>query len=196
MSVRSPQVFGCCCLVVKSCLTLCNTMNCSTPGFPVLHYLPEFAKFMSIELVMPSIHLILCHPFSSCPQSFPVSESFLMSQLFVSSGQSIGISASVSVLPENIQCWFPLGLCLVDNSSNYQTKQYSVVQMDIYKYGKSTQFWMEILNTKVRLVIPLWMRGRREWDGMRKLNNWYLPLQLTLFSTLLSARGGWPVSTA
>ena len=48
-------------------------------------------------------------PFSSCPQSFPASGSFQMSQLFASGGQSIGVSASVSVLPMNIQDWFPLG---------------------------------------------------------------------------------------
>ena len=47
-------------------------------------------------------------PFSSCPQSFPVSESFLMSQLFASGDQSIGGSVSTSVLPMNIQDWFPL----------------------------------------------------------------------------------------
>ena len=49
-------------------------------------------------------------PFSSCPQSFPVSGSFPMSQLFTSGGQSIAVSASASVLPMNIQDWFPLGL--------------------------------------------------------------------------------------
>ena len=49
-------------------------------------------------------------PFSSCPQSFPVSESFLVSCLFASCGQNIGASASASVLPMNIQSWFPLGL--------------------------------------------------------------------------------------
>ena len=49
-------------------------------------------------------------PFSSCLQSFPASGSFLMSRLFASSGQSIGASASASVLPMNIQGWFPLGL--------------------------------------------------------------------------------------
>ena len=49
-------------------------------------------------------------PFSSCPQSFPASGSFLMSQLFTAGGQSIGTSASTSVLPMNIQGWFPLGL--------------------------------------------------------------------------------------
>ena len=64
-------------------------------------------KLISTELVMPSNHLILCRPFSSCLQSFPASESFLMSQLFAF-GQNIG--ASASVLPMNIQCWFPLGL--------------------------------------------------------------------------------------
>ena len=48
-------------------------------------------------------------PFSSCPQSFPISESFPMSQLFASGGQSIGASASASVLPMNTQDWYPLG---------------------------------------------------------------------------------------
>ena len=49
-------------------------------------------------------------PFSSCPQSFPASGSFQMSPLFASGGQSIGASVSSSVLPMNIQDWFPLGL--------------------------------------------------------------------------------------
>ena len=48
-------------------------------------------------------------PFSSCPQSFPASRSFQMSQFFASGGQSISVSASASVLPLNIQDWFPLG---------------------------------------------------------------------------------------
>ena len=49
-------------------------------------------------------------PFSACPQPFPASGSFPMSQLFALGGQSIGASASASVLPVNIQGWFPLGL--------------------------------------------------------------------------------------
>jgi len=64
-------------------------------------------KFMSIELVMPSNHLFLCHPLSSCPQSFSASESFPVSWLFASGGQSIRASASIP--PMNIQDWFPLG---------------------------------------------------------------------------------------
>ena len=63
-------------------------------------------KPMSINLVMPSNHLILCHP---CPQPFPTSGSFQMSQLFTSGGQSFGVSASASVLPMNTQDWYPLG---------------------------------------------------------------------------------------
>ena len=66
-------------------------------------------KFMSIESVMPSNHLILFHPLSFCLQSFPASGSFPMSQFFASGGQSIGVSSSASVLPMNIQDWFPLG---------------------------------------------------------------------------------------
>ena len=60
-------------------------------------------KLMSIESVMPSNHLISVIPFSSCLQSFPASGSFPMSQLFTSGGRSIGVSASASILPMNIQ---------------------------------------------------------------------------------------------
>ena len=70
----------------------------------------SFLKLMSIELVMPSNHFILCCPLSSCLQSFSASESLPMSLFSASGGQSIGISALVPVLPMNIQDWFPLGL--------------------------------------------------------------------------------------
>ena len=66
-------------------------------------------KLMPIESVMPSSHLILCLPLSSCPQSRPASGSFPMSQLFTCGGHSIGVSASASVLPMNTQDWSPLG---------------------------------------------------------------------------------------
>ena len=65
-------------------------------------------KLMSITSVMPSNHLILVIPYSSCLQSFPASRSFPMSLFFTSGGQSIGVSALASVLPMNIQDWFPL----------------------------------------------------------------------------------------
>ena len=66
-------------------------------------------KPMSIKSVMPLNHLILCLPFSSCLQSFRESGCFSMSQFFTSGGRSIGVSASASVLPMNIQDWFCLG---------------------------------------------------------------------------------------
>ena len=66
-------------------------------------------KLMSIEVVMPSNHLIPCHPSLLLLQSFPASGSFQMSQLFASGGQSIGASASISVFPMNIQGLSPLG---------------------------------------------------------------------------------------
>ena len=75
-------------------------MDCSTPGLLSFTNTWSLLKLMSIESVMPSNHLIV--PFSSRLQSFPASGSFLMSQFFASNGQSIGLSASASVLPMNI----------------------------------------------------------------------------------------------
>ena len=60
----------CCFSVTKSCLTLCEPRDCSTPGFPVLH-LPDLRKLMLTELVMPSNHLILCRPLLLLPSTFP-----------------------------------------------------------------------------------------------------------------------------
>ena len=61
----------CSCSVTKSCLILCDPMDYSTPGFPVLHSLQELAKLMSTESMMPSNHLILCHPLLLLPSIFP-----------------------------------------------------------------------------------------------------------------------------
>ena len=91
---------------LKSCLTLWESMDCSTPGFPVLHHLPEFAQAHVHWFGDAIQHLILC---------YSPSPAFSLSQhqgLFFQSsgGQSTGASASASVLPMNIQGWFPLGL--------------------------------------------------------------------------------------
>ena len=84
-------------------------MHYGTRGFPVLHHFSQsLLKLMSIESwCHPTISSSVT-PFSSCPQSFPELGSFPMSQLFASGDQSI--RASASVLPVNIQGWFPLGL--------------------------------------------------------------------------------------
>ena len=92
-----------------SCVPICYAMECRMPGFPSLS--PE-ACSNSCPLSWWCHLTILSSvtPFSSCPQTFPTSGSFLMSWLFASGGQSIRASASAPVLPMNIQSWFPLGL--------------------------------------------------------------------------------------
>ena len=97
------------CSIAQSYLTLHNPMDWSTPGFSVLHYLLEFAQNhvrWVDDAIQPS------HPLSLLllPSIFPSIRVFSMSQFFSSGDQSIGVSASSSVLPKNIQDWFPLGL--------------------------------------------------------------------------------------
>ena len=87
------------------CVRLCDTRPpCPSPT-PGVHS----NSCPSSRWCHPSISSSVV-PFSSCLQSFPASGSLLMSQFFVSGGQSIGASASASVLPMNIQDWFPKGL--------------------------------------------------------------------------------------
>ena len=97
--------------VAQFCPTLCDPMDCSMPGLPVHHQLHEFTQ-THVHWVSDAIQRShpLSTPFSSCLQFFSASGSFPMSQFFLSCGQSIGASASASVLPMNIQDWFPLGL--------------------------------------------------------------------------------------
>ena len=98
--------------VAQLCPTLCDPKDCSTPGLPVQHPLPELAQSNSCPLSQwchPTISFSVV-PFSSCLWSFPASGPFQISQLFASSGQRIGASASASIFPMNIQDWFPLGL--------------------------------------------------------------------------------------
>ena len=100
-----------CCSVTKSCPTLCDPMDCSTPDFPVLQYLPEFAQ-THVHWVGDVIQLSfpLCSP---SPPAFNLSQHqglFQLSQQLTASLQSIGASASASVLLMNIQGWFPLAL--------------------------------------------------------------------------------------
>ena len=109
--LRSPfvhchQICCCCCSFAKSCPTLCSPTNCSMPGFPVLHYFPEFAQTLIhwvSDVIQPSHPLLL---------PFPLALNLSQHQglFFPSGGQSIGTSASASVFPMNIQGWFPLGL--------------------------------------------------------------------------------------
>ena len=88
----------------QSCLTLCDPMDCSMPDFPVHHQLPK--------LIRTHVHAQWCHPTissSAIPFSSRLPGSFPMSQFFASGGQSIGVWTTESILPMNIQEWFPLG---------------------------------------------------------------------------------------
>ena len=91
----------------SKCPTLCDPMGCSTISQSLL-------KLMSTESVMPSSHLILCHPLVLLPSISPsisiFSNEFFSNWFLASGGESIGASALASILPMNIQRWFPLGL--------------------------------------------------------------------------------------
>ena len=126
----------------------------SMPDFPVLHYLPEFVQTRvhwvddAIQPYHPSVI-----PFSSCPQSFPASESFPKSWLFASGGQSIGASASASVLPMNNQDWFSLGVtdllsyCPRDSQESSPAPQFKTISSSVLSllYGptltSSLNYW-------------------------------------------------------
>ena len=95
--------------VAQSCPTLWDPMDAARQASLSITNFRSLLKLISIESVIPFNHLILCHPLSSRLQSFPESGSFPMSQFFSSGGRSIGVSVSASVLPVNIQDWFPLG---------------------------------------------------------------------------------------
>ena len=105
----TPSTFGVS-SITESCPTLCHpwtaacqaSLSSSTPG-ACSNSCP--LSWWCHTTISSSVIL-----FSSCLQSFPVSGSFPMSQFFTSGGQSIGVPASVSVLPMNIQDWSPLGL--------------------------------------------------------------------------------------
>ena len=135
-------------------------------------------KLMSIALVMPSNHLILCHTFSSHLQSFSASGSFPISQYFASGGKSIGVSASASVLPMNIQDWYPLGLTgLISLQSKGLSRVFSntkkasilrcwaffIVQLShpCMTTGKKHSLTRRTFDGK---VMSLFMHWRRKWQ--------------------------------
>ena len=136
----------CCCLIA-----LCDAVDCNTPGFPVLHYLPKLAHSCPLSWWCRPTTSSSVAPLS-CPQSFPASGSFPMSQFFASGGQSIGTSASASVLPMNIWGWFPLrltdlislqskGLSRVFSSTIFQKHQFLGAQTYLFKFTSLGDLW-------------------------------------------------------
>ena len=99
-------------------------------------------KLISIEPAMPSNHLILCRPLLLLPSIFPSIRAFPMSQFFASGGQSIGVSASTSVFPMDIQDWFPLGWtsCPRDSQESSPTPQFKSINSLVLSFLYSPNF--------------------------------------------------------
>ena len=123
--------------IAQLCPTLCDPMDCSTPGFLVHTNSWSLLKLMSIESVIPSNHLTLCRPLLLWPSVIPS-----ISVFFTSGGQSIGVSSSASVLPMNIQDWSPLkwtgwisleskGLSRVFSNATVQKHQFFSTQLSL-----------------------------------------------------------------
>ena len=125
----------CCCSVAKSCLTLCNLMDCSTPGFPVLHHLPEFAQTHAHRVSDASNHLILCCPLLLWPSVFCLSQ-LIGWPKYWSFSFSISPSNEYSGLISSGIDWFDLFTIqgtlkslLQDRSSKISILQYSAFFM-------------------------------------------------------------------
>ena len=126
-------------------------MDCSTPGFPVLHHLPELAQthvHWVSDAIQPSHPLVI--PFS-CLQSFP------MSGLFTIRGQIIGSSALASALPMNIQSWFPLGL----------TDLISLLSKNSQESSLAPQF--QSINSSVLNFFIVWLSHSYRTAGIKHL---------------------------
>ena len=139
---------------------------------------------MSFELVMPSNHLVLCH-LLLLPSSFPASGSFPMSGLFASGGQSIGASASASVLPMNIQGWFLLGLT---GLISFLSKRFSGVFSNIIVwkhqfFGSQPSREIEAENHKTwKSAFLRWSRDHSLGVHVHTVNNFYFFLSCQIIS--------------
>ena len=159
--------------VAQLCPTLCDPMNRSTPGLPVHHQLPEFTQ--------THVHRVgWCHPaisssvipFSSCPQSFPESGSFPMSQLSAWGGQSIGVSTSASVIPMNTQDWSPLRWT---SWISLQSKRLSRV------FSNTTVQKHDSKNCYRKPIKRLEKENRNKKQNRKLTKKWQCPVYLFLF---------------
>ena len=107
----------------------------NTPDFPVFNISKSLLKFLSIESVMPSNHLIPCHPLLLLSIIYPNITSFPMNWLFALSNRSIGASASSLQLPVNIQGWFPLDFTgLISLLSKRLSRVFSSTTIQKYQF--------------------------------------------------------------
>ena len=137
--------------VTQSCPTLYDPIQSAHQASMSITNSQRLLKLMSIESVMPSNHLILCHPLLLSPSILPSIRVFSKSQPFASGGQSIGVSPSVSVLPVDIQDWFDLPAVqgTLESSPTPQFKSisssalsflYSLILTSIHDYWKNHSF--------------------------------------------------------
>ena len=136
-------------------------------------------KLMSIESMMPSNHLFSIVPFSSCLQSFPASGSFPMSRLFASGGQSIAASASTSasVLPMNIQGWFPLDLIhLISLQSKGLSRVFSNATVQRHQFFSISIFYCPAITS----IHDYWKNHNLDYMNLCRQSNVSALLEATL----------------
>ena len=161
---RKTLTTTCChCSVAKLCPTLCDPMNYSTPGFPLLYYLPEFAQ-THVHWVNDAIQL--SHPLSShFPPALNLSQHQGLFQWVISLHQvakSIGASASASDLLMNIQGWFPLGLTgLISLLSERLSKVFSSTAVHKHRFFGAQPFLLSSSHIHTWLLEKpqLWLDG-------------------------------------
>ena len=141
---------------------------------------------MSIESVMPSNRLILCHSLLLPPSIFTTSGSCPMSQLFTSGGQSIGASASASVLPKSSQSWFPLrftgwislqskGLSRVFSNTTVQTHLFFGTLPSLLS---SCHIHSHTQNQQIMRTNSSWLAGNWRWFPGRLIGTHWFPNSL------------------
>ena len=144
-----------------------NPKDYSTPGFLFFTISQSLLKLMSIESVMPSNHLILCLPLLFLPSIFPSIRVFFNRWLFASRSQSIG--ATASVLPVNIQGWFPLGLSsliLLSNGLPRELISFGFTQVShLWNEGVQHHQWFSTL-------LAHWNDAESHY---KQTNTWILP---------------------
>ena len=149
-----------------ACKASLSITNCWSPPKP-----------MSIELVMPPNHLILCRPLLLLPSIFPSNRSFQMSQFFASGGQSIGALASASVLQKNIQDWFYSGLTgWISLQSKWLSRVFSLhsSKVSIIYLGKTKNWIHRILIFQsfclLNIIIEKALKSKAISEKVTKLN--------------------------
>ena len=149
--------------VAQSCPTFWNPMDYSMSGFLPITNSQSLLKLMSIELVMPSNHFILCHPLLLLPSIFTSIRVFASKSVLHIRWPNIGVSASASVLPMNIQDWFPLGLTgwislqskglsRVFSNTTVQKHQFFSAQLSLYS-NSDIHTWLRTFVGKVMSLL-------------------------------------------